>query len=93
MKTIHKFILEQEVMQDIELPEDAEILTVQNQNEKICLWAMLDPAAPKIHRTFAVFGTGWRITTNAKLRYIGTVQLDGGALVSHVFEWVAKKEE
>ncbi len=85
--TIFKFILFPSKSQTIELPIDAEILTVQNQNEEVCMWVKLDPSAPKINRTFAVFGTGWDINADSKLNYIGSVQLESGKLVFHVFEY------
>ena len=91
-KTIYKYVLKPIEMQDIELPIDAEILTVQNQDEEVCMWVKLDPDEPKVHRTFAVFGTGWRIVSNATFEYVGTVQLWRENLVYHVFEWVMKKE-
>ncbi|MEN6293881.1 MAG: hypothetical protein ABFD07_17925 [Methanobacterium sp.] len=88
VQTIWKYTLESKEMQDIELPEDAEVLTVQNQNGNICMWVRLDPTAPKVYRTFGVFGTGWNVITGSNFKYIGTVQLDGGAFVFHIFEWV-----
>lgn len=88
MKTIYKYTLTTEEMQKIELPEGAEILSVLSQNEEVCMWAMVNPDADKVIRTFAVIGTGWRLITEANLKYIGTVQLNGGKLVFHVFEWV-----
>lgn len=90
--TIYKYTLKPTEMQDIELPIDAEILTVQAQKDEVCIWVKLDPDKPKVYRTFAVFGTGWNIVSNANLKYIGTVQFLNGDLVYHVFEWVMKKE-
>lgn len=91
MKSIYKYTLTPAEMQNIELPEGAEILTTQTQNGEICIWAMVNPDAKKVIRTFTVIGTGWRIITESNLKYIGTVQLEGGALVFHVFEWVSKE--
>lgn len=92
MFSIWKYPLSPREIQDISMPEGAEILTVQNQNENICIWAKVDPNAPKVLRTFAVYGTGWDIVTNASMEYIGTVQLSRGEFVYHVFEWICRKE-
>ena len=90
MFTIWKYPLSPREVQDLSMPDGAEILTVQTQKEQVCLWAKVDPQAPKVIRTFGVFGTGWEIVTTASMRYIGTVQLEDGDFVYHVFEWVAK---
>lgn len=43
MKTIYKYPLDVTDRQVIAMPEDAEILTVQVQNGKPMLWAVVDP--------------------------------------------------
>ncbi len=85
---IWKFTLEPGTGQKIEMPDGAEILTVQTQNEQAHLWAQVDPRAAKCLRTFEVFGTGHSIhyDMGVERKYIGTFQLGGGALVFHVFE-------
>lgn len=70
--------------QEIEMPEGAEILTVQMQKTDLCLWAIVDPEAKKVKRKFNVFGTGHEI--DIKGTYIGTFQMHGGDLIFHVFE-------
>jgi hypothetical protein len=68
----------------LDLPQDAEVLTVQWQHEHPCLWVLVDPTAPTERRVFRIVGTGHPISGD--VRYVGTVQLDGGALIFHVFE-------
>ena len=92
MPTIHKFTLSPEELNEIRLPADAEILTVQNQRNKICMWVKLDKSSQRVVRKFSVLGTGWDIVSKYKLKYIGTVQLEDGLLVFHVFELVMKEE-
>jgi hypothetical protein len=70
----------------IEMPEGAEILTVQTQHGEPCIWALVNPAAKKEKRYFWVFGTGHNVPVEAERKYIGTFQLEGGALVFHLFE-------
>lgn len=81
MKTIYKYTLNNV---GIEMPIGAEILTVQIQNDKPCIWAMVDPEAEKKVRHFQVFGTGQPIP-EVSMKYIGTYQELGGSLVWHVF--------
>lgn len=71
----------------VEMPEDAQILTVQVQNGESCLWAIVDPNAKPKPRKIYMYGTG-AIKDCDKIarRYIGTVQHHGGSLVFHVFE-------
>jgi hypothetical protein len=83
-KSIWKFVLETTDTQQIEMPEGAEILTIQTQNEHPCIWALVDPAAPKRKVTFEILGTG-HIIYDKERKYIGTYQLDNGSLVFHCF--------
>lgn len=46
MKRIFKYQLEITDRQTILLPHDAEILSVQVQNQKPCLWAKVDEKMP-----------------------------------------------
>ena len=87
-KTIWKFELKTTDTQKLEMPVGAEILTVQAQNERPCLWALVDPTEKKETRLFDIFGTGHPIHCDMSIgrRYIGTYQLNGGSLVFHVFE-------
>ncbi len=48
------------------------------------IWALVDTDAPEEARVFHVRGTGH--PADALGRYVGTFQIDGGALVFHLFE-------
>jgi hypothetical protein len=67
----------------MQMPLDAEILTVQMQNEKAMIWAICDPSAEVKFRTFYVIGTGEPRNFEG-LKYIGTYQQN--ELVWHLFE-------
>jgi len=72
----------------IEMPTDAEILCVQNQDNHIAIWALCGQDA-KRSRYFEVNGTGNLLEPPYQgwdRKYIGTVQI--GSLVWHVFERV-----
>lgn len=72
--------------QTLILPPGAQLLTVQVQDERPCLWALVDERAPSRQmRHLAIYGTGHPLPENPGT-YIGTFQLRGGAFVGHVFE-------
>jgi hypothetical protein len=71
---------------NLEIPEGAQILTVQVQGSKIYLWAIVDPEKDKELRSFVVHGTGEPIVGIKEKNYIGTFQLHYGFLVYHLFE-------
>jgi len=84
--TIYKYPIRATDVQSVEMPEGAEILTVQTQNGDACIWALVNEDAPYKVRRIEVFGTGHQVSEEHKRKYIGTFQLRGGALVFHVFE-------
>ena len=87
-KTIWKFELETTDNQTIEMPIGSKILTVQTQNGKVCLWALVDPTVIKVKVFIDIFGTGHEIHYGENIirNYLGTYQLQNGDLVFHVFE-------
>lgn len=88
---IFKYPLETEGQQFISLPKGAEVLTVQVQNSKPCIWALVNPELITELREFRVFGTGHPIDcSRAELKYIGTYQLLEGRFIGHLFERVKR---
>ncbi len=85
MRTVYKYPLEFCDVQEIAMPEGAQSLCAQVQNEKPQLWALVDPSRPMARREILVLGTGHPIDVSP-LRYISTFQVRGGSLVFHVFE-------
>ena len=86
MATIWKYTLEPGRTK-LQMPQGAQVLTVQMQHGKPCLWAKVDPTKPDELRIFDVYGTGHTMPDDARLLYWASFQMDGGALVWHVFEW------
>lgn len=84
MSTIYKYELEVVDKQEIELPLDAEILNVQVQHGKPCLWAKVIPSLVPETRVIFMYGTGHPIYEPI-LKYISTFQIANGNLVFHVF--------
>lgn len=83
MKTIHKYALRFIDTQSVIMPVGAKVLAVQNQNDKITMWAEVDDINDKEQRVFSIFGTGCEIT-GFERHYIGTVQI--GDFVWHIYE-------
>lgn len=89
---IHKYVIDRIGQNDIEMPINAEILSVQVQMDKIVLWAMHTTLEKEVEpstetRTILVYGTGqtFTIPTDYEVVYIETIQAYGG-FVWHVFE-------
>lgn len=83
MKAIHKYSLEVG-HNAVEMPEGAQVLTVQEQGGRMQMWALVNPEVTrKVERTFMAYGTGEEVPSNPGA-YVATVQL--GWTVWHVFE-------
>ena len=88
MKQIFKYTLNPTDTQDITMPEDAEVLSVAEQRDKIVVYALVDPKAATGLKRFKVVGTGHPMDNDALDAYdfISTVKLMGGQLMFHVFK-------
>jgi hypothetical protein len=86
MKTIWKFPFDTVDRFAIDMPKEAQIMSVQEQVGQPCIWALVDPVATKERRNFAVFGTGNDVPLETTCGFIGTYQLHSGAMVFHLFE-------
>lgn len=86
MQTIYKYTVEIEDDQVIEIPKGGVILSVQMQDGLPRIWVQVDTGNLVEDRYFAVFGTGQPIADNIHYVYIGTFQMQAGALVFHLFE-------
>jgi hypothetical protein len=68
----------------VSMPELSTMLTIQMQNGKPYMWALVDPESSLVERRFRLAGTGHPI--NERVGYVGTFQLGGGSMVFHLFE-------
>lgn len=96
MKVIYKYELPQKIIAEcwdgfekvfkIELPKYCEILSVQVQDEKLVMWAKVNPGEEKEEASFIWIMTGTQIesSTDACLDYITTIM--GGDFVFHLFQ-------
>lgn len=103
MNTIYKYDLNITDRQILQLPVDAQILSIQQQNttpvygadgrpvlnNTLQLWALVDPDAALEQRHFIIVGTGNPMPDGAAGYHLATVVTAGGALVWHIFEEVA----
>lgn len=71
----------------LEMPLGARILTVQMQGVEPEMWALVDPAVPKVKHRFVTVGTEHPLPDEIEtFAHVGTFQLQGGALVFHLFD-------
>lgn len=87
MRVIYKYPFGVSTFLKIEMPESAEILSVQIDNKTgiPCLWAIVDTDKPKINYYFSILGTGETapISSYSKENHVSTFQEDG--FVWHMF--------
>lgn len=81
---IWKAVLEPRNVQAVQMPRGAKILSVQAQSNRAILWYLCDSEAPMEDRTIVRVVTG--DAPPEGVLFIGTVQLDGGNFVVHIFE-------
>lgn len=88
MKTIWKYPVPAEDEFTLDMPQGSVSLSVRNQGNYPCLWALVDPDAPKKPHRFRVFGTGQSISDAeiAAMSYVGTFQIMDGVLIFHLFD-------
>lgn len=83
MRVVYKYPLELQMVQTVQLPVGAEILSVL-EKDGIQLYAMVDPTVEeKEDKEILIFGTGHEIPNNINMKFIGTVR--DGYLVWHIF--------
>ncbi len=84
MKTIWKYKLDSGYT-FLEMPEGADLLSVQVQDDEWTLWARVDPDAQTVKREVFVCGTGKEILEDGESTpHIETIQQDG--FVWHFFD-------
>lgn len=70
----------------LNLPYDAQVLSVQVQYGKPQMWILLDPDTSKVARRFMSVPTGLEFEVNTNFKYIGTFLINNDSLVFHLFE-------
>ena len=87
-RRIYKYPLVIVGQQGVKMPSGAHILSVDCQNDVLCIWATIDPLeTTMVIRHILIIGTGNPFYENLQeMTFIGTAQMSGGALIWHVFE-------
>jgi hypothetical protein len=69
--------------QEVDMPRDAEILSVGHQDQHPVLWARVDPSSERVKRRIFLVGTGHTVPDG--VTYINTTFMQSGKLVLHWF--------
>lgn len=88
MKRIYKYTLEITDAQKLKLPSGSRILSVEEQNQQIVLYAVVDTSVSEsLTDDYKIFiiGTGHCADESIHKSFIGTVKLAEGRLMFHVF--------
>ena len=86
-RTIWKYTLEWNDYEEIDLPCGTAVLHVGIHDDKLCLWCLVFPDEELLmKRRFRIAGTGHPLADGEIFEHVGTVMLENGALVFHVFE-------
>lgn len=85
LRKIFKYELEITDIQEVYIPSDHKILSVNFQSGRLCLWALVDPSSFPFSVTVEIFGTGHPVPDPIGFdrEYIGTAL--NSRLVWHVF--------
>lgn len=87
MKTIYKYSFEVANELMLDLPEGAQVLSFQNQQEQPCIWALVDTDHVSKPRYFRVIGTGHPAhDIDSRYQFVGTAQFLSGSFLAHLFE-------
>ena len=82
--SVWKYEIQVEDEFTILMPRLAEVIHVAVQDDRPCMWALVNPAAEPTARTFHVHGTGHRV--DPQLVHLGSFMLVDGRFVGHLFE-------
>lgn len=90
MKSIWKYTLEAKEKQLINMPLGSKILSAENQESNIVIYALVDTEEAteyiKDHFEILVYGTGHEIKEDiSSYEFLNTVKMDNGSLMFHVF--------
>jgi hypothetical protein len=86
MITIYKYPISIEDATIIDMPVDAQILSIQVQHRKIVLWALVESDNQNEQRVFEIYGTGHNMDHYYKEGRIHRATVQWGDLVWHIFE-------
>ena len=89
MRTIYKYVLKVTDIQNLTLPSGSRIISVEEQNGEIVLYAVVNTSMKTntITDKYVIFiiGTGHCADNSIGNTFLGTVKLAAGQLMFHVF--------
>jgi len=90
MLTVYKFNVD--LSQKLVIPGFKQFLDINSQGDNICVWALVDPDSgqfgdPPKKIQLIIRGTGHKIDPIELMgmKFFKTLQMDGGALIFHVW--------
>lgn len=94
MRTIWKYNLDISEALPVMMPTGAKLLHAGMQDERLCVWAQVNPEKSMVKRLLSVHGTGHDIKPldrgdgNGRVypTYVCTFMMHGGMLVFHLFD-------
>lgn len=90
MKTVWKYKIDMTHLQTLQMPEGAQVLSLQKQGSRseddMFLWCLVNTDRPMRERTFVLVGTGESIDDLPGAEYVATMQFIRGVYVYHLFE-------
>lgn len=84
MKTVYKYPVPFGDEVTVEIPVFAKILHLNMQHGEPCIWALVDSDEKPAKRRFMWRGTGHN--ADGVGHYVGTIIVEGGQFVFHLFE-------
>lgn len=85
-RSVYKYPIEIDDTQTLILPRGAEILSVINQFEEVCIYALVDTETDETEKySLQCYGTGHTIRHDSSYKFLGTVSMHSGHFVLHVF--------
>lgn len=85
-RSIYKYKIDIDDTQTLTLPKGAEILSVINQFDDACIYAIVDTDTTETEEySLQCYGTGHTIRHDDSYKFLGTVAMLGGNFIYHVF--------
>jgi hypothetical protein len=82
--TIWKFEIPNSPCPYVTMPRGAQVLSVNQQNGRICVWALVNSKQESELAEFRIYATGENVEMTGACDFVGTVMMPSG-LVWHVF--------
>lgn len=82
---IYKYPLKLKASHTVELPQGAKILSVQEQNDAVFFWALVDPELKTSDFHFQCFNTGYPCIPDELGDFVATIEEGEAKHIWHIF--------